>query len=77
VQNNIHREAREWKHGGDIAPFALPKRGQRGRRCLYHNSIIGNIIFIAPIQTPRKFRMIFYNSVMIFVVNIVDEQKQT
>jgi len=29
----MHRNAREWKHGGGIAPFVLSKAGQRGRRC--------------------------------------------
>ena len=66
----MHRDAGEWKHGGGIVPSALSKGEQRGRRCLSHNGIMGNVMvyqdrlesnFIAAIRETRKFRIMFYN----------------
>ena len=31
----MHRDAGEWRHGGDTAPSAFSKEGQRGRRCFF------------------------------------------
>jgi len=64
----MHRDAGGWRHGGGIAllPF---KREQRRRRCVFIrvSLVISWFIkidlkqFIAAIQAPRKFRIIFYN----------------
>jgi len=40
----MHRDAREWKHGGGIALLPFQK-GYNGAEVLYHNSIIGSIMF--------------------------------
>jgi len=40
----MHREVGKWRHGGGIVPSALSKGEQRGRRCLSHNSIIGDLM---------------------------------
>jgi len=46
VQNNMHRDAEEWRHGEGIAPSDLSKREQGGVEVLFHYSIIGNCMVI-------------------------------
>jgi len=41
----MHRDAREWKHEEALPPLPFRKGDNRGGGFLYHNSIIGNILF--------------------------------
>jgi len=83
MMSSTIRDVREQENDGDIAPRAL-KRGQRGRKCLFHKSVMGNFMvyqdrfetnllqIFAQQENSQWFSII---SASIFEVNVVAEQK--
>jgi len=72
-----------WREHCALCPF---KRGATGAEVPFHNSIIGNFMvyhdrleinLLQLFRHPENSERFFIISVIIFKVNIVDEQKKT
>jgi len=81
----MHRDAGGWMHGGGTAPLSFQK-GETGTEVPFHNSIIGNFMvyqdrpetnLLQLFGHPEYSEWFSIISVIIFEVNIIDEQKQT
>ena len=81
----MSRDDAEWRHGGSIPPLPFQK-GCNGAAVLFHNSIIGNFMvyqdrleinLLQLFGHPDNSEWFSIISVIIFEVNIVDEQNKT
>jgi len=79
------KDAVGWRHGGGIATLPF-QQGETGAEVPFHKSIIGNfMVYQDWLETnllqlfghPENSEWFSIISVIIFAVNVVDEQKQT